>query len=252
LSAPWRTHKIALLSPALRNGDAIAASLHIRIVDTLAAIDPAAWNSLAGDDPFLRHEFFSALHDTGCACTKSGWTPRFITLWDGGVLRGALPLYIKMHSYGEYVFDWAWADAYQRHRLDYYPKLLSAVPFSPVAGQRAIAATSAERAMLVRAAIEMARQFDLSSLHILFPPAALAEELRAEGMMIRQGVQFHWHNAGYASFDDFLAGMSHAKRKNIRQERRKVAERGIAFRWLSGREAQTADWRFFVRCYDET
>ncbi len=114
----------------------------INIADSLQDISVAAWNTLAGDDPFLRHEFFSALHETGCASEKTGWSPQFITLWEGSILRGGMPLYLKSHSYGEYVFDWAWANAYQRHGHAYYPKLLSAIPFSPVTGRRLMAETA--------------------------------------------------------------------------------------------------------------
>jgi len=222
------------------------------VLESISGIAPADWNRLAGDDPFLRHEFLCALHDTGCAATASGWSPQFVTLWQRGELQGALPLYLKTHSYGEYVFDWAWADAYQRHGLRYYPKLLSAIPFTPVSGRRLLAASAEQRALLLRAALEIARELGLSSLHVLFPTTDECDEMRAHGMLLRHGVQFHWENPGYAGFEDFLAGLSHAKRKNIRQERRKVAERGISFAWLSGGEARESDWAFFVRCYRDT
>ena len=120
----------------------MSAGFEIKIVDSLAGISVPAWNALTGDDPFLRHEFLSAMHETGCASKKTGWLPQFVTLWEGNILRGALPLYLKSHSYGEYVFDWAWANAYQRYGYPYYPKLLSAVPFSPVTGRRLLAETA--------------------------------------------------------------------------------------------------------------
>lgn len=223
-----------------------------RIVDTLSAITPQQWNALSGADPFLRHEFLSALHETGCACEASGWAPRFITQWRGDELRAALPLYLKSHSYGEYVFDWAWAEAYHQHGVRYYPKLVAAVPFTPVTGARLLAADSGARAGLLAAALAFARNAEASSLHILFPGKPEAEELKARGMLLRQGVQFRWENRNYARFDDFLAGLNHAKRKKIRQERRKVENAGIAFEWLHGADIDGAHWEFFDRCYRST
>jgi len=224
--------------------------LTLRVVEDLAGIPAGDWNALAGNQPFLRHEFFAALHETGCASERAGWLPQFITLWDGKRLRGALPLYLKSHSYGEYVFDWAWADAYARHGLEYYPKLLAAVPFSPVTGSRMLARDPQVRAQLVAAALELAR--GVSSLHVLFPPEAEARELEAAGMMLRRGVQFHWLNAGYRDFGEFLAALTHDKRKKIKQERRRVSEAGITFRRKVGAEITREDWRFFTRCYNLT
>jgi predicted N-acyltransferase len=161
-----------------------------------------------------------------------------------------MPLYLKSHSYGEYVFDWAWADAYQRHGLAYYPKLLAAIPFSPVSGPRLLAVSDAARAALVRAALALAQ--NASSLHVLFPQPQEAMLMRAAGMMLRSGVQFHWNNPGYGSFDDFLLQLSHDKRKKIRQERRKVADAGATFRRLRGGDIRESDWEFFTRCYQHT
>jgi predicted N-acyltransferase len=224
--------------------------LTVRVVEDLAQVPAAEWNALAAGQPFLRHEFFSALHDTGCAAPRAGWLPQFVTLWDGKRLRGALPLYLKSHSYGEYVFDWAWADAYARHGLEYYPKLLAAVPFSPVTGARILARDPGVRAQLVAAALELAR--GASSLHVLFPPEAEAREFEAAGMMLRRGVQFHWLNAGYRDFGEFLAALTHDKRTKIKQERRRVSAAGITFRRKVGAEITREDWRFFTRCYNLT
>lgn len=235
--------------------------LDLRVLDDLSGIDAAGWNRLAGGHPMLSHEFFHALHSTGCASAESGWLPQFLTLWDKAApdgacasalprLRAAMPLYLKSHSYGEYVFDWAWADAYQRHGLDYYPKLLAAIPFSPVSGPRLLASTDAERAALVRAALGVAR--NVSSLHVLFPQPREAALMQAAGMMLRSSVQFHWTNPGYGSFDEFLAQMSQNKRKKIRQERRKVRDAGVQFRRLRGDEIGESDWAFFARCYGST
>ena len=224
----------------------------IEVVDSLAGVAPEEWNALAGDDPFLRHEFLSALHETGCASPATGWTPHYLVSKKGGRLAAAMPLYLKDHSYGEYVFDWAWADAYHRHGLDYYPKLVCAVPFTPVTGTRLLAAQPRDRKQLIAAALDVARELDVSSLHCLFPTLDEAREMAAHDMLLRRSVQFHWANRDYASFDAFLAGMSHDKRKKIRQERRKVREAGIEFRWLEGEAIGKEDWTLFTRCYRHT
>lgn len=224
--------------------------MRIEVLESLGDVPPPAWNALSGGHPFLRHEFLHALHETGCASEASGWAPRFLALWRGRELAGAMPLYLKSHSYGEYVFDWAWADAYQRHGLAYYPKLLSAIPFTPATGPRLLAADDASRRALAAAALSLARE--VSSLHVLFPPDDEAALLEEAGCMRRRGVQFHWRNAGYASFDAFLTALSHDKRKKIKQERRRVREAGIAFRRKVGAEITDDDWRFFTRCYTLT
>jgi hypothetical protein len=227
-------------------------SLRLRIVEALHEVDPAQWDALAGDSPFLAHAFLSGLEETACACADSGWQPCHLTLWDGRTLRAAMPLYLKTHSYGEYVFDWSWAEAYQKHGLRYYPKLLCAVPFTPATGPRLLAPTAALQGRLLDAAFELARDAGASSLHVLFPPPEQAQLLESRGLMLRSTVQFHWENPGYDSFEAFLAAMNHDKRKKIRQERRKVSEAGIAFRWLDGRSATEADWDFFTWCYNRT
>src|SRR5213592_1770930 len=179
----------------------------------LYAIDARAWNALAPAHPFLSHAFFSALHETGCASRETGWQARFVTAWSDGMLVGAMPLYAKAHSYGEYVFDWGWADAYHRHGLSYYPKLLGAIPFSPVTGPLLLARDGETRALLVRAALRLS--LEVSSLHVLFPAEPEAREMEAAGMMLRRSVQFHWENRGYANFDQFLSDLASAKRKKI-------------------------------------
>jgi len=169
-----------------------------------------------------------------------------------GALQAAMPLYLKDHSYGEYVFDWAWAEAYHRHGLDYYPKLVCAVPFTPVAGARILAADPRDGKRLVAVALKLAQELAVSSLHCLFPTRAEAEQMGAQGMMLRRTVQFHWANRDYGSFDDFLAGMSHDKRKKIRQDRRKLAAQGVAFERKPGSALTASDWAFFCRCYEAT
>jgi uncharacterized protein len=222
----------------------------LRVVESLAGVPAAAWNALSCGDPFTSHAFLSALIDTGCASARTGWRPQFVLLEKDNKLAGAMPLFLKTHSYGEYVFDWAWADAYQRHGLEYYPKLLCAVPFTPVTGPRLLAANDADRGILAAAALEMARE--VSSLHVLFPPAAEAGLMQAAGMLLRRTVQFHWNNDHYADFDDFLSRMTRHRRKNIRQERRRVHEADITFRWLRGAEIEQIHWAFFERCYRRT
>ena len=227
-------------------------SYQIKIVEALCEIPAQSWNELAGDALFLRHEFFSALHETGCACPQTGWTPRFITLWQNGKLAGAMPLYLKAHSYGEYVFDWAWADAYRRSGHRYYPKLLCAVPFTPITGKRLLAQTTEQKSLMLNAALELARESGASSLHCLFPQDAEAQLLLSRGLLLREGVQFHWENPGYRDFAEFLDTLSHRKRKNIRHERRKVQDAGITCEWLEGAAITEAHWRFFTTCYNRT
>jgi predicted N-acyltransferase len=226
------------------------ASERLRVVESLAGVPVAAWNALVRGDPFTSHEFLAALVDTGCASGRTGWQPQIVLLERDGKLVAAMPMFLKSHSYGEYVFDWAWADAYQRHGLEYYPKLLCAVPFTPVTGPRLLAADDADRGLLAAAALDMARE--VSSLHVLFPPAAEAGLLQAAGMLLRRTVQFHWTNGDYADFDDFLSRMTRHRRKNIRQERRRVYEAGVTFRWLRGAEIEQQHWTFFERCYRRT
>ena len=226
--------------------------LSLRTVDSLAAIPAPAWDALAGDRPLLAHAFLHALHETGCAAPETGWSPRYLTAWSDGTLAGAMPLYVKAHSYGEYVFDWSWADAYRRHGRRYYPKLLSAVPFTPATGPRLLARDAATRAQLLAGALSLLEENGLSSLHILFPHADEAAAYAAAGMYLRESVQFHWTNPGYRDFADFLSTMNHAKRKRINQERRKLADAGVSFRRLLGREIDDRAWAFFFRCYTTT
>jgi predicted N-acyltransferase len=222
----------------------------LRVVESLAGVPAPEWNRLAGGNPFVSHEFLSALIDTGCASARTGWRPQIVLLEKESALAGAMPLFLKSHSRGEYVFDWAWADAYQRHGLEYYPKLLCAVPFTPVAGPRLLAAENADRVKLAAAARDMARE--LSSLHVLFPPETEAGLLQDAGMLLRRTVQFHWRNDAYADFDDFLSRLTAHRRKVIRQERRRVREAGVTFRWLRGAEIERSHWEFFERCYRNT
>ncbi|KVR45333.1 GNAT family N-acetyltransferase [Burkholderia multivorans] len=228
------------------------------ILSSPAEVAADEWNALLARDaqptPFLRHEFLDALHVARCAVDETGWSPHFVTLTDArtGRLAAAAPVYAKQHSYGEYVFDWAWADAYQRNGLSYYPKLLCAVPFTPVQGTRLLAVDDDARRRLAATLLAFAEQSDTSSLHVLFPTGDEARLLESMGMMLREGVQFHWVNDGYRHFDDFLGTLEQKKRKNIRAERRKVRDAGVTFRRLTGERITDADWRFFTRCYRQT
>lgn len=232
------------------------SNYRMQVIDGMSAVDAAAWDTLlaaqAQPTPFLRHAFLSALEQSGCVGPGTGWASSHLLLWQGDALVGAVPLYVKQHSYGEYVFDWAWADAYARNGLDYYPKLLCAVPFTPVSGTRLLARDASARQALVRALLDTAQHSEVSSLHILFPDSADMAALAGQGLEVRQGVQFHWRNDGYRDFDAFLSTLEQKKRKNIRAERRNVHEAGVRFRHLDGRRASEADWRFFTRCYRHT
>lgn len=229
---------------------------HVRVVSSLSEVGQSDWDHLVGTqadaNPFLCYAFLNALHESGSASPQTGWTPQYLTVWQKNQLRGALPLYAKSHSYGEYVFDWAWAEAYQRNGLHYYPKLLSSIPFTPVTGGRLLAYDAPAREALIRALCALQQESAYSSTHVLYPPDEQAQLLEVAGFKLRSGVQFHWLNEGYADFDAFLATLEQKKRKNIRAERRKVREAGILFRHIRGNEISESDWRFFKRCYDHT
>lgn len=223
----------------------------IEVTDSIAGLAPG-WDRLSGGHPLLSHAFLHALHASGSACEGTGWAPRYLLLRRAGRIEGAMPLYAKSHSYGEYVFDWAWADAWRRAGLDYYPKLLCAIPFTPVTGPRLLAANEHDRRALLQAALQLAGETGLSSFHCLFPDGADAGLLQEQGLAMRRTVQFHWTNAGYRSFDDFLATMNHDKRKKVKQERRKVREAGVLFEWKVGSDIVERDWDFFFSCYEDT
>ncbi|MGB0126169.1 MAG: GNAT family N-acetyltransferase [Rhodocyclaceae bacterium] len=226
--------------------------MELRPVSAIADVSPVQWDALAAGHPFLRHTFLQAFEATGCASPASGWSPHHLTLWDGNSLAGAVPLYEKTHSYGEFVFDWAWAEAYERAGLAYYPKLLTAVPFTPVQGPRFLARDARVRDALIEECLRWVHNSQASSWHVLFPTAEEAEQLTGRGLIIRRGVQFHWQNRGYRDFADFLDTLTRDKRKKIRQERRKVTEAGVSLRRLPGRDLQRPDWEFFYRCYCRT
>ncbi|MFC4351122.1 GNAT family N-acetyltransferase [Fodinicurvata halophila] len=234
------------------------SSFHARVTHSLSDIPAADWDACAGTgNPFLTHAFLSALEESGCVSAETGWQPFHILLSDeDGHLHGAVPLYLKNHSFGEYVFDWGWADAYERAGGQYYPKLQCGVPFTPVTGPRLLTGTAehpqhAQR-LLISALSSVAEQTGVSSLHVTFPTRNEWDALTEAGFLARTGQQYHWYNHGYADFDDFLATLSSRKRKNIRKERARVRESGITLRALSGEELHTTHWEAFYRFYMDT
>ncbi len=232
------------------------SSIIARVLASPLDVDASAWNALLATQshptPFMRHEYLAALHESGSATPRTGWTPRFMTLWQGDALVAACPLYLKAHSYGEYVFDWAWASAYEQHGVPYYPKAVVAVPFTPVPGTRLLARDDATRALLVQAVCQWCDAEGISSVHVLFASDDDVLSSAQQDLMLRHTVQFHWTNAPYPDFDAFLASLAQEKRKKIRQERRRVAEAGVTFRWSRGADIRPADWDFFYRCYERT
>jgi predicted N-acyltransferase len=222
---------------------------------SLSALDAAAWNGLAGDDPFLRHEFLSALEASGCVGDGTTWQPCYLVARDGHGLAGALPLFIKYDSHGEFVFDWGWADAYERAGRNYYPKLVAAIPFTPATGRRLLLRDGLETGVataLLDGARSTALELGASSLHVLFPTEPERHSLERAGFLTRKACQFHWANGGYQSFDEFLASFSAEKRKKAKRERRRVAEADIVFEHLRGDELGVADWDAIVEFYSRT
>jgi len=232
--------------------------LAARTVDRIAAIGRDAWNACAGDgNPFVGYDFLSALEDSGSVGFETGWLPHHVVVESGaGEILGCAPLYLKSHSYGEYVFDHGWADAYERAGGTYYPKLQCAVPFTPVSGPRLLTrpGPDAERIRdgLLSALVQVAERLGVSSLHITYPTAAEYERCGAVGLLQRTGEQFHWFNRDYGHFDDFLASLTSRKRKSIRKERQRAVADGLTIRALSGDELAPAHWDAFFRFYIDT
>ncbi len=229
--------------------------MKISVVDELATIDQQAWNRLVADNnPFLKHEFLSALERHNCVSSECGWQPQHILIHDdNSCLIAASPLYIKYHSHGEFVFDWAWAEAYQRNHMVYYPKLVSAIPYTPMTGQRLLIAPEINNAeagkLLVEATIELAQTNSFSSIHWLFPTEKQKYLFQQQGLSIRLGCQYHWHNQGYESFDHYLSHFSSRKRKNILKERRQVQQLGLDFKIKHGNEVSHEEWQLFHQYY---
>lgn len=229
-----------------------------KLVPSIGAVSAAEWDACAGaENPFVSHAFLKSLEESGSIGEGTGWSPLHLVLEDAnGRLIGAVPLYLKSHSRGEYVFDQGWAEAWERAGGRYYPKLQAAVPFTPVPGPRLLVRSQAQagptRAALAAALVAAARQLEVSSLHVTFAAPEDIEALSAAGFLLRKGVQFHWHNHGYASFEDFLSTLSSRKRKAIRKERTAVAEAGVTLRALTGPEIKPKHWDAFFRFYIST
>ncbi len=230
-----------------------------RFLSSLDDIPAQDWDSIAGHDyPFMRHQFLLGLETTGCTSVDSGWQPCHLALASpgDGATAAVMPMYLKSHSYGEYVFDWSWAEAWQRSGLRYYPKLVTAIPFTPATGPRLCVAPGIDPVQAWAAALaaveQLAADTNISSWHVLFPGETDSDRLLALGMHRRVATQFHWHNAGYSSFDDFLSQLSSRKRKSIRRERRRVSEQGLELTTLVGDDIGQRNWELFHRFYQQT
>lgn len=230
--------------------------MRIRFIDSILTLAPDSWNALCpADYPFVRHEFLAALETSGCTSARSGWQAYHLLVEQDGQLIAAMPGYIKTHSYGEYVFDWAWADAYRRHGLDYYPKWINAIPFTPCQGPRLLTSAACTPALLAQITAALNAEADTqgwSGWHCLFPEASLSEQLTRGDTLPRLGCQFHWFNRRYQGFDDFVAHMSSRKRKNILKERRQVSAQGFVFQVKTGAQLSSADWAIFYALYRTT
>ena len=252
--------KIAAEADAVRlTGVRSAEPSEVRFVDSAAEIGRDAWNALTGtENPFTRYEFIHALEQTGCTGADSGWLPRHLALYDppheraGQICRGLVPLYCKNHSWGEYVFDWSWANAYRQHGRNYYPKFVTAAPFTPSAGQRLFGAAADQLPLVCEQIRQRALRDGTSSWHVLFPLEGESRLLGQQGLHIRRGTQFQWRNRGYRSFDDFLASLSSRKRKNLRKERRRVREQNIRFTLTEGADISEQQWADFYLYYQST
>ena len=229
----------------------------IKVLSSLSEVPAEQWDICAGsDNPFVSHGFLSALEDSQSACAESGWLPQHLTALDeNGCVIAAAPLYLKSHSYGEYVFDWGWAEAYERAGGKYYPKLLSAVPFTPVTGRRFLIHPDAPLDMasvLVAGIAQLAEKQNVSSAHVTFITESEFDQCGDNGLLLRKGQQFHWENRGYETFDDFLATLTSRKRKAIRKERAAIAKQNIQMKTFSGSEITEAHWDAFYQFYNDT
>ncbi len=236
------------------SGDGAEGGVVVETVPALSDIAPEEWDRLAAQDardanPFVRHAFLSALERSRSVGAGAGWTPLHLTVRRGGALIAAAPAYLKDHSFGEYVFDHGWADAYARAGQRYFPKLLCAVPFTPAPGPRLLGADADGRAILAQSLIGAANQLGLSSAHVNFVEDDA--ELKGAGFLSRIGVQFHWFNRGYSSYDDFLNALASRKRKALKRERREAAE-GLTLRRVTGADIEEKHWDIFWRFYQDT
>ena len=231
--------------------------MYATITDSLEKVTAEQWNILIGSgNPFVRHEFLVALERHSCVGEESGWTPQHVLVYDDDdQLVGAAPMYLKFHSYGEYVFDWAWAEAYSRHGLRYFPKLVSAVPFSPVTGPRLLSTGTDQRdirAGLIEATLEVAKRAGISSAHWLYPDDSELDDFKSHALLHRVGCQYHWENPGFRDFDDFLDALVSKKRKQIKRERRQARESGVHIEMAPANELSEEQWNAFHQFYCNT
>lgn len=231
-------------------------TLKVHFADSVKKINPEDWNPLAADMPLLSHAFLSALEESNSIGQGTGWQSCPMLFYADSTLVGAIPLFIKHHSYGEYVFDWAWAEAYERNGLNYYPKLVAAIPFSPVTSQRLLISPSQDpskiQSLMVSALEEFLHVPQFSGVHVLFPDETSASAFRQAHWLERQGVQFQWHNENFHHFDNFLSKLTQEKRKKIKQERKKVQNAGVTCRQIKGPYITEHEWDFFYQCYCKT
>ena len=238
-------------------GESAVQKYSVTTVERISDVPASQWDAVAGEDhPFTRHAFLDALERHGCVGERVGWLPSHILVRAGGRLVGATPAYVKLHSQGEFVFDWSWAQAYARHGVDYYPKIISAIPFTPSTGPRLLVHPDAPRREVRRAlaagAIEVANAMDASSFHWLFPRDSDCDALGRCGLLIRSGCQFHWSNPGYRDFEDYLDALNSKRRKEIRRERRQAASAPVEIEILDGRTATEEHWRAYHALYSST
>ncbi|MGR8935169.1 MAG: GNAT family N-acetyltransferase [Gammaproteobacteria bacterium] len=231
--------------------------MKVKQLTRITDVSAAAWNALAGSDyPFLRHEFLTALENSASVSPQTGWSPRHLLVYRNDEPIALMPLYLKTHSYGEYVFDQSWAEAYRRHGLNYYPKWLTAIPFTPCQGPRIAIKNAADRDAILNTVFDFIRAASedrkISSWHCLFPAQPQAEQLHSLGLLLREDVQFQWFNKGYRDFDDYLQTFNSAKRKMIKRERRRVCEAGVELLTIPGNAANEAQWQAFYRFYAAT
>jgi len=231
--------------------------MEVRFLHQISECPSRQWDALGNpDSPFLRHAFLAALEDSGCVHARSGWQPLHGAVFRAGKLIAALPLYLKGHSMGEYVFDWAWAQAYQEQGLAYYPKLLTAVPFTPAPGPRLLVANGEDPRplypLLSKAIRSLAHHLKASSWHILFPTSEEAQHWQQTGLSLRRGCQFQWFNQDYADFGAFLGDFKSRQRKRLKRERRRISEQGLELHRIPGTRARDSDWEFFFHCYQLT
>ncbi len=235
--------------------------MHCKFYTSISAIPASVWDGLFdSENPFVQHAFLLALEQSGCVAPQTGWQPRHMMILDDDQPLAVIPLYAKTHSYGEFVFDWGWAEAYEHAGLNYYPKLVTAIPFSPIAGPRIGISEDVDPQLVFAVLLDGLRQLSLqhgySSWHLLFPGLRLQQALlplKDEGAFLhREAVQFHWFNQGYRSFDEFLAGLRSSRRKNIRRERRLVMEQGVRVHRIMGEDIGDEEWHGFYECYMST